>query len=267
MRLKGYLDNVNTRLSVRGGTAPPSTAIPVRAAALLPSLSDLVGPIQPKKSLPNPTTPTPSDHHTVANSAYIPALLPKMSLPTFDGQIASFIPWWDAFCALVDQVPSISEVQKMTILYSCLTGKAKDAASGYPISNASYPIVKNVLQTRFGNPRYLLRELHSQLNRLPRANDDLHSARDTFEQVERILRLLESQNQDLNHEQLMLEVESKLPDFLLENVYEMKLLFKDTWSMSMLREVVSVNFAFGKRLPKLLGHKKDPVRPIIIDAA
>ena len=49
--------------------------------------------------------------------------LPKIEIPSFNGEITEFQPFWDSFATLIDK-SDISNIEKFTYLKSKLTGKA-----------------------------------------------------------------------------------------------------------------------------------------------
>lgn len=179
------------------------------------------------------------------------AMLPKIEIPTFDGSLTSWFSFYDAFEALVDKAPSLSDVQKLTILMNSLTGSAKQAVAGIQTTNANYQVVKGILKDRYGNQRSLLRELTAQLTNLPRAGESLQSMRKTFEDLERILRILESLGQDMDQVLMHQSVESKLPDSLLDDLGHMKLIHGDTWNMKKLRQVITEKLRIKEEIAEI----------------
>lgn len=259
--MRRQLTAINTRIDAQASAGGNGMPLSSKALAILPSLRDLVP--QPMASQPPPsyntsssipTRSSPSTPHPPNGSArpsdmsYMYAALPKATLPMYNGDLTSFVQFWDSFTALVDNVPHIPEVSKLNILMSCLTGPAKDAVSGFSITRENYEIVKDILSSRFGNRNTLLRRLYDELDVLPRAKENVRSARATFNATERILRLLENQKEDINHRSMILQVERKLPDLILNDIADLKLYYDDKWSMPILRKVVSQKLALREEI-------------------
>lgn len=256
VRLQRLLDYTNTRISVRTSEPLEGGAQSLSAMAVLPSLSQLLQEAEDRaradssanRGTGNGRPVSATAPSTCGGSPTVPyavttntmhAMLPRIQLPKFSGSWAEFPSFFDTFTALVDNVSTIPDVQKLTILLSCLDGPARQAVAGYPVTNARYAIIKDVLVSQYGNPRLMLRDLHAQLQNIRHAQESLTSARSTVAEVERVLRILESHNQDIDHELMLATVESKLPKFLLKEISDIRLLLRDQWSLKMLRKVVA----------------------------
>ncbi|XP_053406645.1 uncharacterized protein LOC128559349 [Mercenaria mercenaria] len=64
--------------------------------------------------------------------------LPKLSLPTFDGNVAQWQSFWDSYEAAVHLNQPLSDVQKFNYLRSLLQDTASTAIAGFPLTNANY---------------------------------------------------------------------------------------------------------------------------------
>ncbi len=64
-------------------------------------------------------------HGNVSRLSLIKSKLPKVNLPTFDGDERKFMNFKGQFLRLVHNNPEIDEEDKMFFLKSCLTGKAE----------------------------------------------------------------------------------------------------------------------------------------------
>ncbi|XP_011694621.1 PREDICTED: uncharacterized protein LOC105454009 isoform X2 [Wasmannia auropunctata] len=82
--------------------------------------------------------------------------LPKMSLPKFSGDHLAWESFRDLFRSLVHDVPSISPVQKLQYLKSCLSGETADVIANAPLTDAEYEGAWTDLMTRYDNGRILL---------------------------------------------------------------------------------------------------------------
>ena len=82
--------------------------------------------------------------------------LPKIQLPTFDGNAVEWVPFHDAFHSLVHQNPNLSNGQKLHYLRSCLKGEALQLISGLKISDANYTGAWEILVARYKVMRLLV---------------------------------------------------------------------------------------------------------------
>lgn len=64
--------------------------------------------------------------------------LPKLDLPTFDGNPLQWQTYWESFSTAVDTNPCLTGVQKLNYLRTQLQGDASRVISGYPLSDANY---------------------------------------------------------------------------------------------------------------------------------
>ena len=64
--------------------------------------------------------------------------LPKLTLPTFNGNPLQWQTFWDSFIAAVDSNTDLSLVQKFGYLRAQLQGDAANAIGGLPLTDANY---------------------------------------------------------------------------------------------------------------------------------
>lgn len=244
-RLQGHLDAVVARISLQNSSATPTNTSTLRATAMLPTLNDLLKQTPSQTSSPTPIGNTVSTN--IRPHSSISHLLPRTDLPKFDGSYGNWQTFIDTFLAIVDSAP-IQNVEKLTILLSYLTGSARHSVAGYSVTNDNYPIVLQVLKDRYGNKEQLVWELNAELKNLPPSGGGLHSTRKTFDEIDRILRLLEAQGQDINHEQMRLLVEEKMPHWLRLELEELKLLYRGAWTINVFREAVQNKLRMRERV-------------------
>lgn len=84
--------------------------------------------------------------------------LPQYEIPKFDGDYKAFPQYIDAFDALVHNSRDrhLTDVRKLAILKSTVTGRALDAIKDLPMNAANYLQARNILQARFENKRLIL---------------------------------------------------------------------------------------------------------------
>lgn len=82
-------------------------------------------------------------------SVHQTAKLPKLELPTFNGDVTQWPSFWDKFQATVHN-SNLPDVTKFTYLQSLLVGDAKKAVEGLSLTSAHYDIACSLLRKRFG---------------------------------------------------------------------------------------------------------------------
>lgn len=91
------------------------------------------------------------------------ARLPKIPLPSFSGDIYSWVFFRDRFGSMVDQRPNLSNADKMYYLHGCLRGEALDAVRGIPTSGDNYKLAWSTLQALYDRPRLVASSLVEKL--------------------------------------------------------------------------------------------------------
>lgn len=83
--------------------------------------------------------------------------LPKIQLPTFDGDQLAWELYRDLFKALVHEVAGISGSVKLQHLKASLSGEAAAVISNIPMTDQGYAGAWEELTKRYDNPRLILR--------------------------------------------------------------------------------------------------------------
>ena len=87
----------------------------------------------------------------VADSTSTGVKLPKLEVPTFDGNLLNWKQFWGQFCASVHDRTSLSDAEKLVYLQNALKdGSAKNAIEGLSRSGEHYAEAIGCLKSRFG---------------------------------------------------------------------------------------------------------------------
>ena len=78
--------------------------------------------------------------------------LPKLELPTYDGDVKLWPTFWQRFTSLVDSQEELATIDKFSYLLSSLKGIALRSVSGLSVTNDNYAAAIARLKKRFGNP-------------------------------------------------------------------------------------------------------------------
>ena len=129
--------------------------------------------------------------------------LPKINLPTFDGNVLSWQPYYQSIKVSVVDNPSLADVQKLEYLMRSLKGSAAKAVKGFAVVQASYKPVLEILKERFGYTRVILDGHVRSLIPLPCLRyDDATSMRKFYDEVIGRVRSVESMGEKFNSETL-----------------------------------------------------------------
>ena len=105
---------------------------------------------------------TMSTSGSVCTNASIYHKLPKLNLPSFDGNMLDWQPFWDSFSAAVHDNLSLNNYLK-----SQLYGEASQCIAGLQITNTNYAQALQVLKGRFGQPHKKIDAYMQNLFSLP----------------------------------------------------------------------------------------------------
>ena len=89
--------------------------------------------------------------------------LPKLDVPTFDGNILHWKQFWEQFCVSVHNRNTLTDAEKLVYLQHALkAGSAKSTIEGLSRSGEHYVEVVGCLKTRYHRPR-LIHQTHVRL--------------------------------------------------------------------------------------------------------
>nr|CAD2207372.1 unnamed protein product [Meloidogyne enterolobii] len=203
-------------------------------------------------SLPDPSQTTDTLFH-----------LPKLSLPKFSGKCVEFTSFWNAFRVGVHDLTNISDSVKFNYLKECLEGPPLLLVKSLPLTEASYHEAIRLIHENFGNVDEINRTLHHAIRKLPVVHSvngpeilctELRSFVDQFESL--YLQMLE-QHFDVNTLPVQMELESKLPPQILEEVFRDKEIHGQDWNTDQLRNTLKSILKRKEGVKALRDQKKE----------
>ncbi|XP_035908305.1 uncharacterized protein LOC118510506 isoform X1 [Anopheles stephensi] len=122
-----------------------------------------------------PSNPGVSDSVLIANSTMnttgrssaVNVRLPKIELPTFDGDSTKWLTFRDRFVAMIDSSADIPNIMKLQYLLSSLKGDAGLLFEHTTLTADNYDVTWTALLKRYDNPRTLVREYYRKIHHLP----------------------------------------------------------------------------------------------------
>ena len=124
--------------------------------------------------------------------------------------------------------------------------KAAECVEGILPTEENYDEAVKILKNRFGSDRVMKQSLYSQLESIPRSNMYVPNLQSTFDSVEKVLRQLESVNEDPDQPSLIRIVLRKFPQDILTKLEESRNSESD-WTMQELRELLNTIIAIKVR--------------------
>ena len=147
--------------------------------------------------------------------------LPKIDLPTFDGDVSSWQSYYQSIKVSVVDNPSLAGVQKLEYLMRSLKGSAAEAVKGFAVIRENYQPVLESLKERFGHSRLILDAHIRSLIHLPQLNsEDALFMRKFYEQVVGHVRSVESMGEKFRSETLVHVLVPLIVDKLPKRVVE-----------------------------------------------
>ena len=146
------------------------------------------------------STSTAVSHQSLSGDlSNVPASvnLPKLHLPTYDGSVLKWPEFWDIFEASVHR-QNIPKVSKFSYLKGALRGSAYVAISGISVTEDNYDVVVALLKDKFSSKESIVEILYARLYHLPTSSGKFNDIKYTYNNVERLLRQLESQGEAIN---------------------------------------------------------------------
>ena len=149
-----------------------------------------------EKSQSEPTTNLQANLDNSIGSSHsrenIKVKLPKLSLPSFDGDITQWTSFWESFSSTIHECSSLADIDKFKYLQQALKGHAAETIAGLPISNRNYHEALELLQKRYGNKQIIISKYVETLIGLPtiESSNDLHKLRCLFDKTEATVRSL-----------------------------------------------------------------------------
>ena len=153
-------------------------------------------------------------HDSTPSSVYHNASrLPKLTLPTFNGDPLQWETFWDSFDAAVNSNTGLSNVQKFTYLRAQVHGEAARVIAGFPLTNSNYTHSIALLRERFGQTYKLVNAHMEALLNLGKPANTLSSLQVFHDSIEQHMRALSAlgRSSDSYGPLLTSSILSKLP--------------------------------------------------------
>lgn len=156
------------------------------------------------------------------NNTHSSVKLPKLEIPTFDGNILKFSEFWDTFLATVHTNQKLANIEKFTYLRSKLSKNVLEVIAGLSLTNENYSAAIELLLERFGNKNKIIKEHYAQLMEIPVSSGNVKKFRTTYDQILNHLRSLEALGQSIEDPIFIHIIQAKLPKDILTQMELLK---------------------------------------------
>ncbi|KAI4494177.1 hypothetical protein M0802_009211 [Mischocyttarus mexicanus] len=117
-----------------------------------------------KRSSPSPSRATTAETQCLVN-------LPRVDVPTFDGDLEFWPSFKECFLSLIDGRSDISEIEKLNYLRSVLKGSPRRLVESYRITAENYKCAWNALIETYDRPRLLIAHVIDSILRTEKPKD------------------------------------------------------------------------------------------------
>ena len=186
------------------------------------------------------------------NSKTSSVRLPKLEIPSFNGDKLKWTEFLDAFEASIHKNTDISAIEKLNYLMSKLIGEAKQSVSGIHLSNENYAVVVDLLKERYGDQQTVVNSHYVELINLKSVPNTSKGLRSLNDQIEKHLRSLEALDQDINQDVFIAMIPSKIPREVLIQL-EIQKGARNKWTVKALRELFNDYVATRERAEQNFG--------------
>ena len=164
--------------------------------------------------------------------------LPKLVLPSFNGNPLEWQSFWDTFRSAVHDNSTISDVQKFNYLREQLRDGAERVIARLPLTNANYAKSIQLLEERFAQPHKIINAHMEALLNLPSPTDHLSSLRFFYDSIETHIRGLETlgKTTETYGDILVRIIQKKLPNGIKRNLARQN--GNKEWQLDNLRKAI-----------------------------
>ena len=185
--------------------------------------------------------------------------LPKLDVPTFDGDLLNWSQFWEQFSVSVHECKNLSDTEKLVYLQQAVKkGSAKNAIEGLTRTADSYAEAISYLKARYDRPRLIYRTHVQKIMNAPSLREGRGmELRRLYDTILQHIRALKTMDGDLTSAFLTSIIELKLdPDTMFEwqkHSQEQKTTpqYEDILGFIDLRAQASETAALGKKQVKV----------------
>src|SRR5665811_2120891 len=166
--IKHEVLDANKRMESSAPTGTDMKAIKTTFFDLLYRIEEVDGKLYDIKSaFPAPSAASTTTTHATPPPPQADVRLPRLELPSFDGNLDDWMSFRDMFSTAVHNNATLSNAQKLTYLKSVLKGDAGRLIKTLTLTGTNYDIAWKQLKKRYQNERKLLFAIFKKLVEQP----------------------------------------------------------------------------------------------------
>ena len=112
--------------------------------------------------------------------------MPKLQLPSFDGNFKDWSAFWDSFDSAINSNQALTPIERFSYLRASLRASAAATINGLSVSSANYEAAVALLKESYGDPQKIINAHMDALVNLPIVENacDLKAVRHLYDEVE-----------------------------------------------------------------------------------
>ena len=112
--------------------------------------------------------------------------LPKLQLPSFDGNFKDWSAFWDSFDLAINSNQSLTPIERFSYLRASLQGSVAATINGLSLSSTNYEAAVALLKERYGDPQKIINAHMDALVNLPIVENarNLKAVKHLYDEVE-----------------------------------------------------------------------------------
>ncbi|KAK6018945.1 zinc knuckle [Ostertagia ostertagi] len=148
------------------------------------------------------------------------SILAKLELPTFDGNLLEYPEFACRFATLVGNKTQLDDTTKLSLLKSCLRGRALQSIQGLSMTPENYRIAMDILRTHYDDKVTVKHILYTKLAQLPDCDPEGRNLQTLYNRMFALIRQFTNGYNDNDEKALGAILINKLPARIRSMIYD-----------------------------------------------
>lgn len=174
---------------------------------LIGQINEYLNAFQPQPQVNQNVNHNQHQNHNQQQNNQSKVKLPKISLPSFSGSYHTWLSFKNRYTNLIHDSTSLSNVEKLEYLKSCVTDKAERTIQRYQITDMNYALAWKQLNDKYDNQRILqVTQVEMIIDRKPVKTESAKELRELLDVTQECLESLKNLDVDVSTWDIMLIV-------------------------------------------------------------